>query len=128
MDIHRYSTSEGFFDCSEPLADPAIAAFDSFRGRLLSLIEFFEKAAIVPLAFLFKSYKTTARFLGVVLSAALLVLTVCSSLQIRELFVRRVSSLAQDLADWVLWPVAVASCLGRLLLAALVHPALYFGF
>jgi hypothetical protein len=54
------------------------------------------------------------------------VITLCSSEPVRALFVRRVGSFAQDLADWVIWPVAVVGCLGRLLLAAIIHPALYY--
>ena len=67
------------------------------------------------------------RAVGVLLGALFLLLSLCSSSALRELFVRRVQAFAADLADWVLWPIAVVSCLGRLLLAALVHPALYFG-
>jgi hypothetical protein len=128
MDLERYSTSEGFFEFSPPLVEPEWSQFDSMRGRAISLCQFFEKLALVPFAFLFKAVKTFFRFVGVGLSAGLLVITLFCSQALRELFVRRVSFLAKDLADWVLWPVAVVGCLGRLLLAAFVHPALYFRF
>ncbi len=128
MDLSRYSVSDGFFLCSEPLVEPGIAAFDSMRGRGLSLLNFFEKLAIVPFAFLFKLCRTYFRLLGLTFSALFLLVTLCSSMTVREFFVRRVAIFAADLADWVLWPIAVVSCLARLLLAAFVHPALYFGF
>jgi hypothetical protein len=99
--------------------------FDSVKGRALSLLHFFEKLAILPLALLYKFYRTFFRFLGVLLAFFLLVVTLCLSETVRGLFVKRVASLAQDIADWIMWPMAVASCLGRMLLAAFIHPALY---
>ncbi|HEY4255415.1 MAG TPA: hypothetical protein VGM34_03605 [Chlamydiales bacterium] len=127
MILERYCKAEGFFDCAAPLVIPDISRFLSWKGRLLSLINFFEKLGIVPFALLFKLYKTLARGVALALSALWLALTLFSSISSRQLFVRRAASLAQDLADWVLWPVAVFVCLSRLLLATLVHPALYLG-
>jgi hypothetical protein len=127
MNIEIYSQSEAFFQSSETLPEAGLCSFASLRGRALSMGAFFEKLIIIPFAFAFKLYRTFFRILGVFASAALLILTLCSVQSIREFFVRRVSFLAKDLADWVLWPVAVVSCLGRLLLAAFVHPLFYFG-
>lgn len=128
MELKKYITSEGFFSCSESLSDPEMASFDSVKGRLLSFARFIETGMIVPISLGCKLLRTFFRGVGVVFMTGLLVASLFSSSTIRELFVRRVKILAEDLADWVLWPVAVVSCLGRLLLAAFVHPALYFGF
>ena len=43
---------------------------------------------------------------------------------LRELFVSRVSSFAANLADWVLLPFALSTCLLRLFLASVIHPSL----
>jgi hypothetical protein len=65
--------------------------------------------------------------LGLGFAATLLGLTLCCESGIRGFFCKKITCLAKDLADWILWPAAVTVCLGRLLLAATVHPALYFG-
>lgn len=126
MDLRHFSSSEGFFDCSEPLAQPGIADFDSLRGRGLALRNFFAKLCLVPFAFLYKIYRTAVSCLAVGLSIFLLVLTLCGSQKAREFFIRRVSNFSQEIADWVLWPIAVVFCLMRLLMASVLHPALYF--
>ena len=61
------------------------------------------------------------------LAAALfLVATLGVSSSGRELFIERVSFLAKDLADWVLFPLAIGVWIFRFLLAVTVHPAFYF--
>jgi hypothetical protein len=126
MGIILLASSEGFFNCSEPLAEPDIAEFNSVRGRLLALGRFFKTLLSIPLAFAYKAYKTTLSFLGVGLGVFALILTLCSSLATREFFVKKFVQLAKELADWVLWPIAALLCLFRLLLASSLHPALYF--
>lgn len=126
MGLNQYSTAEGFFDCVAPLVTAEMRRFFSWKGRLLSLVIFLEKLGLLPFALLLKVYKTLARVCALVFSALFLLLTLFSSPATRLLFVRRVEALAQDVADWVLWPAAVIVCLGRLLLAAFVHPILYF--
>ncbi len=126
MSFVQFTSSEDFFTCAEPLSSPENSSFQSLKGRWRALLKFFEKLAIVPLAFVCKLIKTGFSILGLALSLALLVLTLCAVPGLRALFVRRIASLAIDLADWVFWPVSVIFCLGRLALAATVHPALYF--
>ncbi len=118
--------SEGFFNCSEPLPQPEIAEFHSVRGRTLALSRFFKTLLSIPFAFTYKLYKTALSFLGVGFGIAGLIITLCNSLTMREFFVKKVTKLAKDLADWALWPIAALLCLFRLLLAASIHPALYF--
>ena len=126
MSFARFASSEGFFNCSEPLSAPEISEFQSIRGRGRALLNFFEKLAIVPLAFVCKLCKTFFSLLGLGLSIGLLVITLCSLSGVRAFFVSRIAALAADLADWVIWPIGVIYCLARLALAATVHPALYF--
>ncbi|MDE3045040.1 MAG: hypothetical protein KGJ02_00115 [Verrucomicrobiota bacterium] len=128
MELERFSLSEGFFSCSEPLVNPEVTEFKSIKGRLSAFLNLLDKLALVPLAFFYKLYKSFFCCLRVGVGAIGLFLTFGMAPLIREFFVEHVSLLARDLADWVLWPMAVLTCLGRLLLATLVHPALYFGF
>ena len=122
----EFVASESFFNCSEPLADPEVAEFRSGRGRALAFGHFFRTLFSIPLALAYKFSKTLLSFLGLGFGVAALLLTFCSSLSSREFFVKKCTLLAKDLADWVLWPIAALLCLFRLLLAASVHPALYF--
>jgi len=126
MSFVQFTNSEGFFNCSEPLSAPEITGFQSILGRRKALLKFFEKLAIVPLAFVCKLGKTIFSFLGLGLSIALLVITLFAISGLRAFFVSRIASLAADLADWIIWPIGVLFCLSRLALAATVHPALYF--
>jgi len=120
------ASSEGFFNCSEPLAQPDVAEFNSVRGRVLALGQFFKTLCSIPLAFAYKAYRTILSLLGVGFGVSALILTFCSSLATREFFIKKFTQLAKDLADWVLWPIAALLCLFRLLLASSIHPALYF--
>jgi hypothetical protein len=126
MDFRTLASSESFFNCSEPLAQPGVGEFHSVRGRTLALMRFFKTLLTIPFAFAYKLYKTALSFAGVGLGIAALFITLCGSFAAREFFVKKVTQLAKDLADWVLWPVAAILCLCRLLLAASIHPALYF--
>lgn len=128
MTISKYIHSDGFFEEEELVASPEMASFDSLRGRGLSLLKFLEQLAIAPLAFIGKIVRTSLAAIGVCGSILLLILTLCSSIWARQLFVRRIEIFAKELADWILWPVALATRLGKLLLAAFIHPALYFNF
>lgn len=126
MSFVQFTTSEAFFTCSEPLSSPEVSSFQSIKGRGKALLNFFEKLAIVPLAFVCKVVKTGFSILGLALSLVLLLVTLCSVSALRAFFVHRMSCLAIDLADWLFWPISVVFCLGRLVLAATIHPALYF--
>jgi len=126
MSLSFYAESQTFFDFSCEVADAELGDFHSIRGRARCIAILLGKILIVPFALLYKLYKTCFRFLGLFISGALLLVTLGTSNGAREFFVRRVSSLARDLADWVLYPFAILSCFSKLLLASLIHPALYF--
>ena len=126
MGLRRFATSEGFFSCWEPLSSPEISSFFSIRGRGMAVMNFFEKLTIVPLAFLYKICKTIFSIIFLVLSLAFLMFTLCAVSSARKFFIKRISSLVADLADWIFWPIGVLFCLGRLALAATVHPAVYY--
>jgi hypothetical protein len=127
MNIRNFASSENFFDCKEPLAEPDLAEFRSWRGRGMAILHFFKQIATLPLVFLAKLYQTFVSILGVGLASVMLALTLGNGDGIREFFFKQFTCLAREIADWVLLPAAVIFCLGRLLLAATVHPALYFG-
>jgi hypothetical protein len=127
MNLQHFSSSESFFHCKDPLVDPEISEFNSWRGRGRAIIKFFQQISIIPLACLAKLFRTCVSILGLGFAFSLLVLTLGYESGIRGFFLKKFICLATDIADWVLWPVAIVYCLGRLLLAATVHPALYFG-
>jgi len=91
------------------------------------MARFFQKLLALPVAIVWKLYRTVCSVAGVGFATMLLILTFCSDSGIRAFFRNKVMNLAKDVADWLLWPVALLFCFGRLLLAATVHPALYFG-
>lgn len=122
----NFSFSESFFNYKEPLAEPGMADFGSWRGRKRAILKFFQQISIIPLAFLTKLYHTFVSALGLGFAVFLLALTLCSEVGIREFFMKQMVHFAENLADWVLWPAAIMLCLIRLLLAATIHPALYF--
>jgi hypothetical protein len=126
MSLKRFSTSDGFFDCLEPMSSPDVSGFLSGKGRGLALLNFFEKLLIVPLAFIYKLGKTFFSILGLGLSIVCLAATLCSVSRARKFFVEKISNLVKDLTDWLFWPIGVLFCLGRLALASTLHPALYF--
>lgn len=126
MTLSVYAESQSFFESSCEVADVKFSDFESIRGRARCLFILLEKVIVLPFALFFKLYKTSFRFLGLALSASLLLVTLGASVGIREFFVRRVCSIARDFADWILYPFAVFSCFSKLILAAFVHPGLYF--
>lgn len=127
MDLSEYAESNTYFDLSRHIICSDFAN-SSIRGRLFALKVFFEMLLALPFALVFKIYKTFFRGVGLLLSSTLLLATLGTSTTLRECFMRRVSSLANDLADWVLLPLAVLSSFSRLLLASLIHPALFLRF
>jgi hypothetical protein len=84
------------------------------------------RIAMVPAAFAVKLYRTGCSFVGVALSLLFLVATLFVVPRARAYFVKRVIILANDLADWVLWPFAVLYCIVKLILAASIHPSIYY--
>lgn len=105
--------------------EPRVLSFGSFEGRLICLSLFIEKLFMLPLVLFCKSYKTLFRLLAASVGAAFLILSAGISVRAREFFIRRWAVLSKDLADWVLFPIAAATCFVRLLLSSTIHPALY---
>lgn len=128
MDISLYANSRYFFESTAEIGDAGWSEFQSVRGRVRCFILFFGKIWILPFALLYKFYKTFFRVVGLFLGAGLLLATLGTSGSAREFFLRRVSFAANDFADWVLYPFAILVYYGKLLLAASIHPALYFRF
>ena len=122
MDFLAFSTSKRYFEISDYIDPPLVDSRSFFAKRLLQI------ALIFPLAIGLKFCKTLLRLLSVALSAGFVILTLGGAAGLRSLFLRRVASFAEDMADWVLYPLAIVSCLSRLALAILVHPSLFFRY
>ncbi len=117
------STSKAFFEIS---CGNELIQYNSLRERWLCLKDFFKKTLLLPFALLFKVYKTFFRAAGLFFAALFMAATLGTSSFTRQLFIHRASTLAADLADWILYPLALAVCFGKLLLALVIHPDIYF--
>ncbi len=83
------------------------------EGRRDLLKTFFKVIGRLPLAILYKFWITLLKGAAVFASAFFLGVTLGISKGLRDLFVQRVSCLAANLADWVLYPFAIATCFSR---------------
>lgn len=127
MCINKFTKSDGFFNYPEPLVPLDIIRFFSVKGRLLAIKNFVKKLLILPPAFFFKSYCSLKCWICLGFSIFFLVTTLFCSQKARDFFIKRVLICAKDLADWVLWPFGALVYLSRLLLAAIIHPAIFPG-
>lgn len=125
MKLRDYADSKTYFSLLDEVDDPGTSLI---QARIFSAKIFLNLLLILPFGLCYKLGKTFLRVVALFLSGLLLFFTLGSANGIRELFVRRVSSIARDLADWALLPFAVVSCAIRLLLAALVYPPLFLRF
>jgi hypothetical protein len=91
-------------------------------SRLKCIKDFLKKCFFLPFALVAKIALTFFRFVGVFIGAVCLILPLGGA---RRLFIDRVSSLAHDLADWVMYPFAIAVRCARLVVA-LIDPKAYF--
>ncbi len=94
--------------------------------RLLCVKDFLKRCAILPLALLKKGGHTAFKLFAALLGIGVVVVSVGSSCAARQFFVSRILALAVDIADWLLFPFAVISCVIRLVMALLIHPHFYF--
>jgi hypothetical protein len=94
--------------------------------RIACLIGLIRVAALLPIALFLKCLNTLGRFLGVVSSIGALCLTFGLSESVRLFFLRRMRAMADDLADWVLLPIALVVWALKLIMALLISPALFF--
>jgi hypothetical protein len=95
---------------------------NNFESRMACVKEFLKQLARLPLALISKFGKTFFRSIGVVLGAVLVVVTLGSC---RDFFVRRMTALAEDLAEWVVIPFSIMGSFVRVLLALFVHPRFF---
>lgn len=72
-----------------------------------SSVEILKNILFLPLVLIGKILKTCFRAIGVVISIALLALTLGASECARNYFVERVAKLSQDITDWVLMPFGI---------------------
>lgn len=117
MELSSYSNSATFWDSNLLLG--RVHAQD--RKALLKV--FFEILLILPFAVAYKFFRFVCRIIGLAFSVGLLAATLGICEGIRKFFLRKVSLVASDFADWILYPLAVSTCLLKLLFAILIHPA-----
>jgi hypothetical protein len=122
----NYANSSSFFDFNWISFEEEMIRFRSIRGRLLCFKLLLQKIILLPFAFLFKAIGTSFRFLGLVASLALLMLSFGTSENARIVFCRRVAGFAADIADWVIFLFFLVSGFLRLIVGSTLHPAAYF--
>ncbi len=127
MDLAYYSNSKAFSE-SFTAYDPKLTQFYSIKGRLQCFFSLCKKLFILPFALVTKTVKTTFRILGFFLAVVALFFTIGKSTSIRRFLEKRTHRLASDLVDWILYPLAVLTCVIRHLLAATVHPKIEHTF
>ena len=119
MGFSSYSNSAIFLDSNLLLG----SANAQDRKALFKI--FFETLLILPFAIAYKFLRFIFRVIGLVFSIGLLALTLGSCEGIRKFFLRKVSLVASEVADWILYPLAVIGCFLKLFFAMLVHPAIF---
>lgn len=112
------------FDC----LPPEMADFHSGKGRIWCLKTLFQKIILLPFRIFSRAAMTFFRAVGVVFGVVYLGFTFGASPFSREYFLKRVLSLANDLAEWVFFPFLLILDLGGLLLGCTLHPSFYFRY
>lgn len=125
MNLSDYSCSQTFFEASCEMTEAPYACVDPFKGRVFCFASLVESLAVVPFFLFCKGCKTVFRVMGLGLGAALVFLSLGGSSGVRGFFFRRAVALAQDLADWVLYPFSLVVFVGKLLFSILFSPAFY---
>lgn len=116
-----YTTSKEFFEIPVTIYQP-----NTLKARLNCLKDFLKRCIAFPFALLLKAAKTALRIVGVALSLFFVLVTLGCYCRFRESFINRVTSLAKDVADWILLPFAIIAWFSRLILAFLINPNFYF--
>lgn len=112
------------FNCDAFSAE--LGNFRSIRGRMLCFKILLQKITFLPFALFFKALMTFFRTIAFAMGAIVFIATLGSSEKAQEVFARRGTSLAKDLADWITFPFVVGAGLFRLLLGSTLTPAVYF--
>lgn len=125
MGLKKYTVSNTFFEGTAP---EVWVATDSLQARLLCLKDFLKTVCLFPFALCFKLYTTFVQLFAVLVALFSLLFSLGHSSEARHFFLERFTSLAKDLADWLLFPLSLIHYSIRFLLGSLVHPAYYFQF
>ena len=120
MKVHELVDSKIFFEISKHVL--------LHEGKRDFVKTFLKLIVSLPFALSYKIWITFLKSGAVFVSGLFLGATLGVSKGLRELFIHRVSALAKNLADWVLYPFAIATCFSRFFLAMLIHPALFFRY
>src|SRR3990167_10133440 len=104
MRVHALADSRTYFEISDYILPGRGSCLDH---RIAVATTFFGTLFLLPVALFYKLCRTFLKFAGVFVSACLLLSTFGKSFGLRNLFIRRITQLAVDFADWFLFPFAL---------------------
>lgn len=124
LDIARFTDSKSFFEY-----DPYLCAREEevsfWKERWVYFFAFLRKLLVLPFALIYKALLTVLRLVGLGVSFGFVLLTLGLSLSARSRFFEKMERFGMELADWILLPFAILTCLLKLALASTVYPRIY---
>lgn len=108
--------------------DPAFTIHEgnSFKSRIFCFSLLIKKLLLLPFTLFAKAFSTFFRILGIGFGLSSLFFTLGLASSARHFFIKRMLCLGSDLADWVLFPFAIAICFLKLILGGLISPSIYY--
>jgi|GEM_PF-3158833 len=77
------------------------------EGRFIQVLDLIKKMFFLPFFFLSKVLRTVCYFLGLVTGLAGVIFTFGLKWEKKEALKRKVTMIAEEIADWVLYPFAI---------------------
>lgn len=108
--------------------DPAFTIHEgnALKSRIFCLSLLIKKLLLLPFTLSAKALGTFFRILGIGFGLSSLLFTLGLASSARHFLLKRALSLGSDLADWLLFPFAIALCFLKLILGGLVSPSIYY--
>ncbi len=123
LDIAKFADSKSFFEYDPHLCTREEGSF--WKERLTYFFAFLRKIAVLPFALCYKVFLTALRLVGLGISFSFVLITLGFSLSARTRFLEKMERFGVELADWLLLPFAILTCLLKLALARNVYPRIY---
>jgi hypothetical protein len=114
------------FSFSAVPKDPSLMGFHSLRGRFLCFAMLMKEILLFPWALFCRACVSFFRLFVLVCATFCLLVTLGLSDAARDFWIRRVFVVVIDALEWVILPVVAIAFVCKLLVAAVLHPALYF--
>ncbi len=127
MDLKEYTYASSYIEPNPICFSPKYSDFFSLKGRFITLLGLGKKILILPFALFFKVYKSFFKIIKVLATLTYVFLTLGLSKDTRRNFAEKLSFLGKDLADWIIFPLALFIFLLRHLLGATLHPKFSMG-